>query len=196
LIAQETLQIAEKSSGDTALGSVKLLMGAMLTYRSALVDHQRGLELLTQVRDKWLRKRTRLHLVPAAEAVIARERTRRGDRDGAIPVIRSAAEDLFQAGQLGACVMATAVLVETLLARGAESDIAEAQRAIDRLESIPEYEGSAVCDNWLVRLRALLFRAHGDDVAYQDLVNRYRSMAKSLDFEGHIAMAEETQSIR
>ena len=43
---------------------------------------------------------------------------------------------------------------------------------------------------WLLRLRALLARARGDDVAYRDLVNRYRDMAKTLGFEGHIAWAE------
>jgi class 3 adenylate cyclase len=31
----------------------------------------------------------------------------------------------------------------------------------------------------------------GDDIAYRDLVNRYRAMAESLGFEGHIAWAEE-----
>ena len=42
----------------------------------------------------------------------------------------------------------------------------------------------------LLRLRALLARARGDDVAHRDLVNRYRAMAKSLGFEGHIAWAQ------
>ncbi len=40
------------------------------------------------------------------------------------------------------------------------------------------------------RLRALLARARGDDVAYRDLVQRYRAMAESLGYEGHIAWAE------
>ena len=41
----------------------------------------------------------------------------------------------------------------------------------------------------LLRLRALLARARGDDVDYQDLARRYRAMAESLGFEGHIAWA-------
>ena len=51
-------------------------------------------------------------------------------------------------------------------------------------------ERSAVREITLLRLRALLARARGDDVAYRDLVNRYRAMAESLGFEGHIAWAE------
>ena len=39
-------------------------------------------------------------------------------------------------------------------------------------------------------VRALLARARGDDVAYRDLVGRYRAMAESLGFEGHITSAE------
>ncbi|MFZ1162922.1 hypothetical protein [Mycobacterium sp.] len=41
-----------------------------------------------------------------------------------------------------------------------------------------------------MRLRALLSRARGDDGAYPDLVSRYRAMAESLGFEGHIAWTE------
>jgi hypothetical protein len=80
--------------------------------------------------------------------------------------------------------------VEALLERGAEGDVAEAQTAIDRLEGLPATQGWVVRDVWLLRLRSLLARARGADVAYQDLVSRYRAMADSLGFEGHIAMAE------
>ena len=45
-------------------------------------------------------------------------------------------------------------------------------------------------DITLLWLRALLSRARGDDAAYRELVNRYRAMAESLGFEGHIARAE------
>jgi hypothetical protein len=45
-------------------------------------------------------------------------------------------------------------------------------------------------DIWLLRLRMLLARAHGDTVAYRDYRDRYRAMAESLGFEGHIAWAE------
>jgi hypothetical protein len=43
---------------------------------------------------------------------------------------------------------------------------------------------------WLLRLRGLLARAHGDETAYRDYRDRYRDMAKTLGFEGHIAWAE------
>ncbi len=82
------------------------------------------------------------------------------------------------------------MLVETLLERGAETDLAEAQEAIDRLTNLRPPTSSAMLDITLLRLRALLARAHGDDVAYRDLVGRYRAMAESLGFEGHIAWAE------
>ncbi len=45
-------------------------------------------------------------------------------------------------------------------------------------------------DIWLLRLRALLARAHRDDAAYAQFRDRYRDMAKTLGFEGHIAWAE------
>jgi hypothetical protein len=80
--------------------------------------------------------------------------------------------------------------VEARLERGADGDPTEAQEAIDRLANLPADDGSAVREITLLRLRALLARARGDDVAYRDLVDRYRDMARTLGFEGHIAWAE------
>ena len=39
-------------------------------------------------------------------------------------------------------------------------------------------------DIWLLRLRALLARARGDEVAYRDYRDRYRETATSLGFDG------------
>ena len=91
----------------------------------------RGLELTVQARE-WQRERMP-SLVPVTEVLVARERARRGDRDAAIPVMRKAVDVLHQEGQLGYGVWGTGVLAETLLERGAEGDLAEAQEAIDWL---------------------------------------------------------------
>jgi hypothetical protein len=47
-----------------------------------------------------------------------------------------------------------------------------------------------ICEIWLLRLRALVARAHGDATAYAQFRDRYRDMARTLGFEGHIAWAE------
>jgi hypothetical protein len=96
-------------------------------------------------------------------------------------------------GQLlswGYAIPATGVLVETLLASGAEADVAEAEATIERLAAAPADEGLVIRDVWLLRLRALLAQAHGDDTSYRDYRDRYRAMAKSLGFEGHMKWAE------
>ena len=80
--------------------------------------------------------------------------------------------------------------MEALLDRGTEGDVAEAQEAIDRVANLPADKGLVLRDITLLRLRALLARARGDDVAYRDLADRYRAMAESLGFEGHMAMAK------
>ncbi len=43
----------------------------------------------------------------------------------------------------------------------------------------------------LLRMRALLARAQGDDRGYRDWRDRYREMATSLGFEGHVKLAEQ-----
>jgi hypothetical protein len=139
----------------------------------------------------FLRRGHNLGDLPIVNAYLARERARRGDRDDAIPLMRAAVDHLFREGQLlGWGIPVTGVLVETLLDRGAESDVAEAETAIERFAAAPADEGLVIREIWLLRLRALLARARGDDVSYRDFRDRYRDMAKTLGFEGHIAWAE------
>ncbi len=125
------------------------------------------------------------------DVYFARERARRGDRDGAIPVMRAGVDDLLSEGRSREWgIPATGVLVETLLDGGTESEVVEAEAAIERLAAAPTDDHSALRAVWLLRLRALLARARGEGVRYLDFVNRYRNMARSLGFEGHIAWAE------
>jgi hypothetical protein len=119
----------------------------------------------------------------------APERTRRGDRDAAILAMRKAVDELRDEGRVGFGVWGTGALVEALLERDADGDVAEAREAIDRLAELSADDGWAIREITLLRLRALLSRVRGDDVAYQDLVSRYHAKAESLGFEGHIAWA-------
>ncbi len=105
--------------------------------------------------------------------------------------MRAAVDDLFGAGRgLSWGIPASGVLVKTLLDRTADDDVTEARNAIDRLAAAPSDQRFALRDIWLLRLRALLARVHGDDEAYRELKERYRDTAISLGFEGHMAWAE------
>ena len=107
--------------------------------------------------------------LPIVEVYVARERARRGDRDEAIPLMRAAVDHLFREGQLLLWGFpATGVLVETLLDRGVDGDVVEAEAAITRLADAPADDGLVIREIWLLRLRALLARARGDDTAYRD----------------------------
>ena len=97
---------------------------------------------------------------------------------------------MFHAGQFAHCDASAVTLVEMLLDRGADGDIAEAEAAIERLAAAPADDGLVIRDIWLLRLRAGLARAHGDAAAYTHFRDRYRDMARTLGFEGHIAWAE------
>ena len=188
---EEALRIAERSGDDLAVAVARMTLGFALVHRHTAPERDRGEKLLAEVGEVFLRRRYALGELPLVNAYLARERARRGDRDDAIPQMRAAVDHLFREGQLLLWgIPVTGVLVETLLDRGAERDGAEAQAAIEQLATARADEGLAVREIWLLRLRALLTRTSGDDVAYRDLVSRYRAMAESLGFEGHIAWAE------
>jgi hypothetical protein len=188
---EDALGIAERSGDDVAVALARMALGFALVHRQTDAERDRGQTLLAEVSDVFVRRGFLLCDLPFVNVCLARERAWRGDRDDAtIPVMRKALNHMFQAGQLAYGVSGAAVLVEALLDRGAESDVAEAEAAIERLAAAPADEGLAIRDVWLLRLRALLARARGDDAAYAHYRDRYRDMAKTLGFEGHIAWAE------
>jgi hypothetical protein len=188
---EEVLQAAAAAGNDMALGLANYTLAVALLNRDAAADRHRGVELMSLAHDLWLRDRA-LFLLPVTDVWSGRERARRGDRD-VIAVMRQAVDELLKAEQILYGAWGAGVLVETLLERGTEADVREAAETIDRLANWwPDSAapGSPVREIVLLRLRTLLARAGGDDVAYRELVERYREMAKSLDFEGHTAWAE------
>ncbi len=167
---EDALQIAERSGDDLALALARMTLGVALVHRQTAAERDRGQQLLAEVSDVFLRRGHNLCDLPIVEVYLARERARRGDRDDAIPLMRAAVDHLFREGQLLAWgIPATGVLVETLLDRGADGDVAEAEAAIERLAAAPADEGLVMREIWLLRLRALLARAHGDAAAYARL---------------------------
>jgi hypothetical protein len=188
---EEALRIAERSSDNYAVSNARLALGMALALRQTTAERDRGHKLLVEVREVFLDGGQHQVEVPLLEVYSARERARRGDRDDAIPLMRAAVDHLFRQGLLLAwAVPTTGVLVETLLDRGTDADVAEAEVAIERLVAAPTDDGLAARDILLLRLRALLARARGDEDDYRDLRDRYRDMARTLGFEGHIAWAE------
>ena len=184
---EDALRIAERSGDDLALTFTRLTLGMALVHHQTDAERDRGHKLLAEVSDVL----HNLGELPIVNVLLARERAQRGDRDDAIPLMRAAVDHLFRAGQLlGWGIPATGVLVETLLDRGTEVDVAEAEAAIARLADAPADDGLVTREIWLLRLRALRARAHGDDAGYAHFRDRYRDMATSVGFEGHIAWAE------
>ena len=188
---EDAVQIAARAGDDLALTLARMTLGLALVHRHTSAEHDRGQKLLAAVSNVFMRGGYALAQLPAVNVYLAREKARCGDRDEAIPLMRATVDDLFREGKLlWAAVAATGVLVETLLDRGADADVAEAEAAIERLAAAPADEGLVLRDIWLLRLRALLVRAHSDAAAYMELRDRYRDMAKTLGFDGHIEWAE------
>ena len=184
----ETLAMAEQSGDDLALVIARAARGVTLVHQdggerdAGLTCFGRSANAAVRARFKSMGLRADIH--------IAREKVQVGDLSGGIELARSVVDHLFTSGGFLWLATATAVLVEHLLQRGSEADLKEAQVAVDRLATVPTDSGFVIHDVWLLRLRALLARAHGDETAYRDYRDRYRDMAKTLGFEGHMKWAE------
>ncbi|MGB9223115.1 MAG: cyclase, partial [Mycobacterium sp.] len=128
--------------------------------------------------------------LPLIDIHLAREKARTGDIGGAIELARGVVDDVLGVGRCIWDALTTSVLVEALLQRSGASDLHEAESAVARLAAVPTDPGFVLNEITLLRLRALLARAREDDAAYLDYRDRYRAMATSLGFEGHIKWAE------
>ncbi|HTQ16451.1 MAG TPA: cyclase, partial [Mycobacterium sp.] len=188
---EDIVRTAERSSDDLAVAWARMALGLALVHRHTDAERDRGQTLLAELSDLLLRRGYLLCDLPLANVYVARERARRGDGDQATSLLRAAVDHLFREGRLLIWgTSATGVLVETLLDRGSEADVAEAEAAIERLAAAPADDGLVMRDIWLFRLRALSARARGDEASYRDYRDRYGAMAASLGFEGHMSWAE------
>ena len=185
----DVLHNAEKSGDDVALAMAQVAHGLLLTYAASPTDFGTGLELMSKGREAQLRQRNLLSvaIVDIRRALLKADT---GDADDAITIARATVDELTNSGEVLICGAATAALVAALLLRGNDTDMDEAQAAIDRLAATSVEPGFVVNELSLLRMRALVARAHGDDTAYRDLVDRYREMAERLGFQGHTAWAE------
>jgi adenylate cyclase len=187
--AVETLAIAEQSGEDVVLGLARSNLGVAL-FRQGGRSSPQGVELLSQVRDTAMQGRYSMTGVQNIDIVTAQHQMMRGDFDRAVQLARMTLDELQDRGGLIWIPLAIGVLAEALLQRGGHGDVEQAHTAIDQLAAAPIEQGIVLQDIWLLRLRALLASAQGDEAGYQDLRDRYRDMAKTLGYEGHIDWAE------
>lgn len=184
----ETLQLAEQRGDDYALTTAWLLRGFVLA-RSNGPQRCDGLRLIAMARNAVLERGFLGAMLPMIDLEMSRDKARSDDPGTEIEMLRTIVDREFASGnmiQLGVIVTA---IVEALLQRGTKADIAEAHTMIERLSGVQTEPGFVLFDVALLRLRALLARAHGDRATYSHLVGRYSAMSMSSGFEGHMALA-------
>jgi adenylate cyclase len=184
----DALRTAERSGDDVSLAWARVAHGIMLV-RVHGGDHAAGMDLLAKGRQQGFRHGDLL-TATMADIQIAECKAHNGDTGAAIEIARATVGHLFDSGEVIFRSPASTVLAESLLRRGTKQDLREVQTAIDRLAGCPTEPGFVLHELALLRLRALLARAHGDEASYRDYRDRYRDMARTLGFEGHIAWAE------
>jgi len=187
--AAEAMEMAQHSGDDFQVDAARVSRGLVLINQGGS-QRAAGFALLAEFREANLRHGYAKNVVRTVDTEIAKEKARTGDIDGAIQLARAVVDYTFDAGDALSLGEATRVLVESLLQRGTSADLKEAQAAIDRLAAEPTDPGYVLFELPLLRLRALLARAHGDAATYAQFRDRYRDRANTVGFEGHIALAE------
>ncbi|HUO39252.1 MAG TPA: adenylate/guanylate cyclase domain-containing protein [Mycobacterium sp.] len=183
------LQIAESSSDDFILGMGRLSRGLALVSRDG-PQREAGLDLFTQAREAALTERFSLSALTIVDPEFAMEKARTGDLGGAIDMVRAVVDGAYASGDMIWRGRATNVLVELLLRRGSEGDQREAQAAIDRLAAVPTDPGFVLHELPLLRCRALLARARGDETSCRNLMERHRATAATAGFDALITTAD------
>jgi adenylate cyclase len=183
------LEFAQRQGDDHALAWAHVVRGIALAQQDG-PQRAEGLDLIAKAREPAVRGRFNMAFLPLLDIEVAKQQARTGDLDGAIELLRVAVDDEFNSGEMLCRGAVVAALVELLLVRCAQGDIPAAEAAIQRLAAVPVEPGFVLFEVELLRLRALLARARGDDATYAHFRDRYRDMAKSLGFEGHIAWAQ------
>jgi len=184
----EVFPLAERSSEDLPLVLLRMSLGIALVHRDSAADRTRGVAMLAELRDTCVKEHYGMNIVSGLELFMAREAANE-NIDRSIQQARAAVDELFGSGNLVNCDAGTRIFAELLLARGANDDLIEAETAVHRLSRTFADHEWATRDVTLLRLRALLAQARGDESSYHEFRDRYRAMATELGFEGHMAWA-------
>ena len=184
---EAALELAERSSDDMAVVLLRMTFGIALIHHS---DRQRGFDVLRELRATCVAEQFGLNVVPMFDMYLARETAELGETDAAVQQLHSIYDELLRSGNLGNADSVVAALVDVMLARGTSNDIEEADSMVGQLAATVGAEGFWVSRELTVmRLRALIAEARGDETAYPELRDRYRALANDLGFEGHMAWA-------
>ncbi len=180
--------VAQRSGNNTAVAYATLNRAITLLHND-FEDRSAGLELVSRGREMIVAEQLTVALRRLCDIELARERARSGDLGGAIDLATTVLAEQFDTGEMILRGPATTVLVEALLSRGSGTDIGRAQRAIHGLAAVPTEPGFVLHELALLRLRALLVRAHGDEPGYRQFVERFAARAREAGFEGYAAQA-------
>jgi hypothetical protein len=181
----EAFEVAQRCSEDLPVVLLRMIMGTVLTYGE---DRARGLAMLTELRDTCAEERYAMNIISGLDTILARHAAA-ADIDSAIERARAGVEELFTMGNFINCEMSTHAFVELLIARGTHDDLKDAEVVIERLAATLADSEWVTRDIVLLRTRAMLAKARGDDASYREFRDRYRAMADQLGFEGHMALA-------
>ncbi|OBI47060.1 adenylate/guanylate cyclase domain-containing protein [Mycobacterium sp. E796] len=187
--SEQALRAAEERGDQFALAWARFLRGLILVQLDG-AHRAQGFDLLAQSQVTGSHDRLNQAALQQLKVERAKEQARAGDLDNAIAQLRAVVEAHSATDPTTFHAAATAAFVETLLQRGRPEDLDEAAGAVDRLAALPTEPGFVLFDVALLRLRALLARARGEDAAYHDFAERYRAMSTSFGFEGHMAAAQ------
>jgi adenylate cyclase len=185
----ESLEVAQRSGNNTAVAYATLNRAITLIH-TGFEGGSVGLEILAKAREMIVGEQLTLALRRISDIQVARERVRSGDHGGAIDLATTVLDEQFDTGEMIFRGPATTALVEALLARRSADDIEMAQRATDRLAAVPTEPGFVLHQLPVLRLRALLARAHGDEPGYRQFLGHFAAKAREAGFEGYVALAE------
>jgi adenylate cyclase len=84
---------------------------------------------------------------------------------------------------------AATVLVTSLLERNGAGDPLIAHRTVERLAALPADWGRVYLELPILHLSALVSQHRGDEAAYRDFADRYRTSSTAVGFDAHTAIA-------
>ena len=183
----EALQTARRCSEDFAVHMAELTRGIVLVSHDGPARSE-GFEFLTKAREAASAGRFVFGAVAIVDLLFAADKARMLDVDAAIDLARHVVAEQLRTGPTVYLGAATRVLVESLIQRCRNTDIIEAEQAVETLAAVPAAADLVVYQLPLLRMRALLAQARDDVPGYRTFSDRYSALVRTLDFTGHSAV--------
>jgi adenylate cyclase len=178
-----------ESSGDIAGITVAQWAYGAVLLRARNGSRDEAIDVLRRANATIQKHKAMTIALASVRTDLAMDAAHKGQRAESIDQLRAMASLIMDGGSRVFLAFVNEALVELLIDRGADDDLAEAHRIVDEWQA--NRPGIPALDLWWLKSRALLAKAAGNSPDYAERTRQYLELCERMNARGRLSEARQ-----